>query len=68
LEYERTYFAGISRGRADTGLHADPTWRQIGEAGIHLATRPLLAQAGTVPILANDMKRVLAYIHADYGR
>ena len=30
--------------RADAGLHADPTRRQIGEPGLHLATRPLLPQ------------------------
>jgi hypothetical protein len=28
--------------RADAGLHADPTRRQIGEPGLHLTTRPLL--------------------------
>src|SRR5215831_18987139 len=29
--------------RADAGLHADPTRRQIGEPGLHLATRPSAA-------------------------
>jgi hypothetical protein len=54
--------------RADAGLHADPTRRQIGESGLHLATRPLLPQHdGTAEILANDVKRVLADINADYG-
>ena len=52
--------------RADAGLHADPTRRQIGEPGLHLATRPLLPQHdGTAEILANDVKRVLADINAD---
>jgi hypothetical protein len=55
--------------RADTGLHADSTRRQIGESGLHLATRPLLPQHdGTAPILANDVERVLADIDADNGR
>src|SRR5258708_16227941 len=54
--------------RADAGLHADPTRRQIGESGLHLATRPLLPQHnGTALILANDVERVLADIDADYG-
>src|SRR5258706_14515392 len=54
--------------RADAGLHADPTRRQIGESGLHLATRPLLPQHdGTALILANDVERVLADINADYG-
>src|SRR5258707_12796120 len=54
--------------RADAGLHADPTRRQIGEPGLHLATRPLLPQHdGTALILANDVERVLADIDADYG-
>src|SRR5262249_58586871 len=53
---------------ADAGLHADPTWRQIGESGLHLATRPLLPQHdGTALILTNDVERVLADIDADYG-
>jgi hypothetical protein len=53
---------------ADAGLHADPTRRQIGETGLHLATRPLLPQHdGTAPILANDVERVLADVDADYG-
>src|SRR5216684_2730138 len=54
--------------RAGAGLHADPTRRQIGESGLHLATRPLLPQHdGTALILANDVERVLADIDADYG-
>src|SRR4030081_3958880 len=54
--------------RADAGPHADPTRRQIGESGLHLATRPLLPQHdGTALILANDVERVLADIDADYG-
>src|ERR1700682_2577831 len=41
--------------RADAGLHADPTRRQIAQSGPHLATRPLLPQHdGTALILAND--------------
>jgi hypothetical protein len=54
--------------RADAGLHADPTWRQIGQPGLHLAARPLLPQHdGTALILANDVERVLADLDADYG-
>jgi hypothetical protein len=54
--------------RADACLHADPTRRQIGETGLHLATRPLLPQHdGTALILANDVERVLADVDADYG-
>ena len=46
--------------RADAGLHADPTRRQIGEPGPHLATRPLLPQHdGTALILAHKVERVL---------
>jgi len=42
--------------RADAGLHADPTRRQIGEPSLHLATRPFLPQHdGTALILANDV-------------
>jgi hypothetical protein len=53
---------------ADAGLHPDPTRRQIGEPGLHLATRPLLPEHdGTALILANDVERVLADIDADYG-
>ena len=55
--------------RADAGLHADPTRRQIGESGLHLTMRPFLPQHdGTALILANDVERVLADIDADYGR
>jgi hypothetical protein len=54
--------------RADAGLHADPTRRQIGESGFHLATRPLLPRHdGTALILANDVERVLADIDTDCG-
>ena len=54
--------------RADAGLHANSTRRQIGESGLHLAARPFLQQHdGTAPILANDVERVLADIDADYG-
>jgi hypothetical protein len=54
--------------RADAGLHADPTRRQIGEPGLHLATRTLLSQYdGTALILAYNVERVLADIDADYG-
>jgi hypothetical protein len=54
--------------RADAGLHANPTRRQIGESGLHLTTRPHLPQHdGTALILANDVERVLADIDADYG-
>src|ERR1700730_19002890 len=54
--------------RADAGLRADPTRRQICESGLHLATRPLLPQHdGTALILADDVERVLADIDADYG-
>src|ERR1700682_689842 len=54
--------------RADAGLHADPTRRQICESGLQLATRPLLPQHnGTALILADDVERVLADIDADHG-
>src|SRR6266480_5937395 len=54
--------------RADAGLHADPTRRQIGESGLHLATRPLLPQHdGTAVIMTHDVERVLADIDADHG-
>src|SRR5260221_12039832 len=54
--------------RADAGLHADPTRRQIGQPGLHLAARPFLPQHdGTALVLANDVERVLADIDADYG-
>src|SRR6202022_4291562 len=54
--------------RADAGLHADPTRRQICESGLHLATRPLLPpHDGTALILADDVERVLADIDADHG-
>jgi hypothetical protein len=54
--------------RADACLHANSTRRQIGESGLHLATRPLLPQHdGSAPFLANDVERVLADIDADYS-
>ena len=54
--------------RADAGLHTDSTRRQIGEAALHLATRPLLPQHdGIALILANDVERVLTYVDADDG-
>src|ERR1700751_2410034 len=53
--------------RADAGLPADPTRRQIGQSSLDLATRPLLPQYdSTALILANDVERVLADIDADY--
>jgi hypothetical protein len=49
-------------------LHSDSTWRQIGESGLHLATRPFLPpNDGTALILANDVERVLTDIDVDYG-
>jgi hypothetical protein len=52
----------------DACLHANQTRRQIGESGLHLATRPLLPQHdGAALILANDVERVLADIDADGG-
>jgi hypothetical protein len=54
--------------RADAGLHADQARRQFGEPGFHLATRPLLPQRqSSAPILADEVKRVLADIDADHG-
>ena len=54
--------------RANAGLHADQARRQVGKSGLHLATRPLLAQHnGTTLIVANDVERVLADIDADDG-
>ena len=54
--------------RADAGLHADPTRRQIGEPGPQLAARPLLPQHDAAAlILTNDVERVLADIDADDG-
>jgi hypothetical protein len=53
---------------ADTGFHADPAWRQVGEPRFHLATRPFLPQHDrTTPIVPNDVKRALADIDADHG-
>ena len=54
--------------RANAGLHADQARWQVGKSGLHLATRPLLAQHnGTTLIVANDVERVLADIDADDG-
>jgi hypothetical protein len=55
--------------RADAGFHTDPTRRQIGESGRHLAALPFPAlHDGTALILASDVDRVLANIDADNGR
>src|SRR5262245_50394910 len=52
----------------DTGLHPHQAWRHIGKSGFHLPARPLLAQYNrTLPIMADDMERVLSNINADYG-
>jgi hypothetical protein len=49
-------------------LHADEARRQVGKPRFHLAARPLLPQhQGSTPILANDVKRILADIDADHG-
>jgi ABC transporter substrate binding protein len=54
--------------RADAGLHADKARRQIGEPCFHLSARPFLSQHDrTAPIMAHDVKRVLADIDADHG-
>src|SRR5262245_37640005 len=54
--------------RANAGLHADQTRRQVGKSGLHLAARPLLAQHnGTTLIVAHNVERVLADIDADDG-
>jgi hypothetical protein len=54
--------------RPDAGLHADQALRQIGQPGFDLASRPLLPQHdGAAPVLAHEVKRVLADINADYG-
>jgi hypothetical protein len=52
--------------RANAGLHADQARRQVGESGLHLAARPLLAQHnGPTLVVAYDVERVLADIDAD---
>src|SRR4029453_8712888 len=52
----------------DTGLHPHQAWRHIGKSRFHLPARPLLTQHNrTLRILADDMKRVLTNINADYG-
>jgi hypothetical protein len=54
--------------RPDAGLHADQARRQVGKAGLHLATRPFLTQHnGPMLIVAYDVKRVLADIDANHG-
>jgi hypothetical protein len=54
--------------RADAAPHTDQARLQVGEPRFHLAMRPLLPQHdGTALIPANDVKRVLADIDADYG-
>jgi hypothetical protein len=53
---------------ADAGLHADQARRQVGKAGLDLATRPFLAQYdGTLLIVAYNVERVLADIDANHG-
>jgi hypothetical protein len=53
---------------ADAGFHADQAWRQVGKSRLDLATRPLLPQHDrTSPILAHEVKRVLADVDADHG-
>ena len=54
--------------RADAGLYADPTRRQIGESGLHLTMRPFLPQHDrTALIVPDEVKRVLADIDANHG-
>jgi len=54
--------------RPDAGLHPDQVRRQIGEPGFDQATRPLLSQYnGSAPVLAHQVKCVLADINADHG-
>jgi hypothetical protein len=52
----------------DAGLHPDQTGWHIGETHFNLATRPPLPQHNSAaPIQANDVKRILPNIDADYG-
>ena len=52
----------------DAGFHPDQTGRHIGQTHCYLATRSLLPQHnGAAFIQANDVKRVLPDIDADYG-
>jgi hypothetical protein len=52
----------------DAGLYPDQTGWHIGEAHFNLATRPPLPQHnGAALIQANDVKRILPDIDADYG-
>jgi hypothetical protein len=68
--------SGPVRGRADAVgcranacFHLDQARRQVGKPRLHLAARPLLPQHnGAALILANDVKRVLANIDADFGQ
>jgi hypothetical protein len=54
--------------RPNASLEADQAWRHIGEPCFDLAARPLLPQHdGSAPVLAYEVKRVLADIHADHG-
>jgi hypothetical protein len=54
--------------RTDAGFHADQAWRQVGKAGLDLATRPFLTQHnGTTIIVAHDVERVLADIDTNHG-
>src|SRR5262245_61541633 len=52
----------------DTGLHPHQAWRHIGKSGLPWpAGRVLGRYSRTLPIMADDMERVLSNIHADYG-
>jgi hypothetical protein len=54
--------------RANAGFHPDQAWRQVGKAGLDLATRPLLPQHdGATIIVANHVERVFADIDADHS-
>jgi hypothetical protein len=54
--------------RPDASLHADEAGRQIGEAALDLAARPLLPQHdAAVAVMADDVERVLADMDADDG-
>jgi hypothetical protein len=52
---------------SDAGLHADQARRQIGKSCLDLPTRPFLPKHDrTAPILAHEVKRVLADVDADH--
>src|SRR6516165_8272448 len=54
--------------RTDASLHANQTRWHIGQTGLYLATRPLLAQHNAAAhIQTDDVARVLADIDTDYG-